>query len=334
MSQCIRVEDSVTSLSWIPREAIEGMTRIPFQVGVTRYDQPPPDRLAEADLAGLREAGRFRFASRLSAWADIEDGKIVRYGHQGQSLIGKTRVKLGRFLVAVPPVPFPVLRAEPAATDTQVRFVQTAGGRTGLPAPRTVKHPPFTQWAAPLAWTTLSLTLRADGTSTGELAGASPFPRHWVYDHAGNLAQKSGLIDFRHWYHQAFGTHSPWGDHDSPALVSAVETALERELSKVIIDAQPRFLRLRQDQTLVRQGDPGTDVFLLFDGVIQVIHDGQLINEVGPGTILGEMALVDNARRNATLRAATHCRVAVMPGQHLDRQTLAQIAEGRREALE
>jgi CRP-like cAMP-binding protein len=59
-----------------------------------------------------------------------------------------------------------------------------------------------------------------------------------------------------------------------------------------------------------------------------------VINETGPGAILGEMALVDNARRNATLRAATHCRVAVMPGQHLDREALAQIAEGRREALE
>lgn len=334
MSQSIRVEDSVTSLSWIPREAIEGMTKIPFEVSVTRYDQPPPDRLTEGDLETLQDAGRFRFVNRLRAWAEIKDGKIVRYGHEGQSLIGKTRVKVGRFLVAVPAVPFPVLRAEPVATETQVRFVQTAGGRTGVPAPRTVKHPPFAQWTAPIAWTTISLTLRAEGPSTGELVGASPFPRHWVYDRDGHLAQKSGLIDFREWYHKAFGAHSPWGDQDSPALVSAVETALERELSKVIIDAEPRFVRLRQGQSLVRQGDEGTDVFLLFDGVIQVIHDGQVINEVGPGAILGEMALVDSARRNATLRAATHCRVAVMPGQHLDRETLTQIAEGRREALE
>jgi len=333
VSQSIRVEGSVTSLSWLPREAIEGMTKIPFEVSVTHYDQPPPDRLTEGDLETLQGSGRFRFVNRLRAWAEIEDGKIVRYGHEGQGLIGKTRVKLGRFLVAVPPVPFPTLRAEPVATETEVRFVQTAGGRTGLPAPRTVKHPPFAQWVAPLAWTTISLTLRAEGGSTGELVGASPFPRHWVYDGDGNLAQKSGLIDFREWYHKAFGAHSPWGDEDSPALVTEVETALERELSKVIIDAEPRFVRLNPGQSLVQQGDAGTDVFLLFDGVIQVIHDGQVINEVGPGAILGEMALVDNARRNSTLQATTHCRVAVMPGQHLDREALAQVAEGRREAL-
>ena len=332
--ESIRVEDSVTSLSWIPREAIEGMAQIPFEVSMTRYDQPPPDQLTEDSLEALQDAGRFRFVNRLRAWADIEDGKIVRYGHEGQSMIGKTKMKLGRFLVAVPPVPFPDLHAEPVATETQVQFVQTAGGRTGLPAPRTVKHPPFAQWTAPVAWTTIGLTLRADGTSTGELVGASSFPRHWVYDGDGNLAQKSGLIDFREWYHKAFGAHSPWGDHDSPALVSAVESALERELSKVIIDAEPRFVRLRPGESMVRQGDTGTDGFLLFDGVIQVIHDGQVINEVGPGTILGEMALVDNARRNSTLQAVTHCRLAVMPGRHLDREALAQVAEGRREALE
>ena len=96
MSQTIRVEGSVTSLSWIPREAIEGMTKIPFEVSMTRYDQPPPDRLTEGSLATLQDAGRFRFLNRLWAWAEIEDGKIVRYGHEGQSLIGKTRVKLGR----------------------------------------------------------------------------------------------------------------------------------------------------------------------------------------------------------------------------------------------
>jgi hypothetical protein len=190
----------------------------------------------------------------------------VRYGQEGQSLIGRTRVKFGRFLVAVPPVPFPVLRAEPETTETQVRFVQPAGGRPGVPAPRTIRHPPFAQWAAPIAWTTISLTLRADGDSAGELVGASPFPRHWVYDGHGNLAHKSGLIDFREWYRKAFGAHSPWGDQDSPALVTAVETALERELSKVIIDAEPRFLRLRPGQSLVQQGDPGTDVFCCLTG--------------------------------------------------------------------
>jgi CRP-like cAMP-binding protein len=67
---------------------------------------------------------------------------------------------------------------------------------------------------------------------------------------------------------------------------------------------------------------------------MQVIRDGKVISETGPGTILGEMALVDSARRNATLRAVTPCRVAVMPGQHLDREALAHVAERHRKAPE
>jgi hypothetical protein len=62
------------------------------------------------------------------------------------------------------------------------------------------------------------------------MTGASPFPRHWIYD-AGQLTGKSGLTDFQEWT-AGFGTqHTPWGAEDSPALVTAVETALERTLS-------------------------------------------------------------------------------------------------------
>ena len=87
------------------------------------------------------------------------------------------------------------------------------------------------QWQAPLVWTTLSLTLHADGRAEFAMTGASRFPRHWVYDHDGALSQKSGLADFRDWYRKSFGRHTPWGDQDSEALVTAVETALERSLS-------------------------------------------------------------------------------------------------------
>ena len=62
-----------------------------------------------------------------------------------------------------------------------------------------------------------------------------PVPRHWIYDHHGPLVQKSGLVDFKDWYQRAFGKHTPWGDEDSPALVTEVETALERELSGSIM---------------------------------------------------------------------------------------------------
>ena len=53
-----RFESSVTAVSWIPSEAITGPSKVPFQAGVTHYDQPPPDRLV--DLEELRTSDRFR----------------------------------------------------------------------------------------------------------------------------------------------------------------------------------------------------------------------------------------------------------------------------------
>ena len=44
-----RFESSVTAVSWIPSEAISGPSKIPFELGVTHYDEPPPDRLESLD---------------------------------------------------------------------------------------------------------------------------------------------------------------------------------------------------------------------------------------------------------------------------------------------
>ena len=41
----MRIESSVTSVSWIPSEAIEGLAKLPFEAGLTHYDQAPPDVL-------------------------------------------------------------------------------------------------------------------------------------------------------------------------------------------------------------------------------------------------------------------------------------------------
>ena len=172
---------------------------------------------------------------------------------------------------------------------------------------------------------------RTQGATDVELLGASAFPRHWVYDAEGTLAKKAGLANFKEWWRKSFGKHTPWGDEDSPALVVAAETALERRLSVAIIDGKPSFRRLETGETLVEQGDTGTDVYLLFDGVLMVEIDGKPVTELGPGAVVGEMALLEGGRRTATLRAVTPCRIAVVAGDQLDRDALAEVARGRRE---
>jgi CRP-like cAMP-binding protein len=111
--------------------------------------------------------------------------------------------------------------------------------------------------------------------------------------------------------------------------VTAVESALERQLSVAVIDAKPQFRRLQAGRTLVEQGERGEELFLLFDGVLRVEVDGKPVAEVGPGAVVGEMALLAQGRRTATLRAVSSCRVAVVPKDRIDRQALEQVAKGR-----
>jgi len=325
----MRIESSVTSVSWIPSEAVTGMTKLPFEVGVTHYDNPPPDVID--DLEGLGAADGFRFANRLRAWIEVEGGEIVDHGYAGGAVMGSTTVRLGK-QATFQAVGFPELQHDPDVTPTSVRFVQTAGGRPAIPAPRRVRHPPFVQLKGPTVWTTLGLTVGVDGSARFDLAGASPFPRHWVYDDAGKLNQKAGLTDFKEWYRHAFGKHTPWGDEDSKVLVTTVETALERELSNVVMrgGGEPKIKKLRKGKTLTRQGEPGDDVFLLLDGVLSVNVDNEPLAELGPGAILGERAVLEGGVRTSTLRAVTKCKVAAVSADHLDLDALSEISKTHR----
>ena len=326
----MRIESSVTSISWIPSEAVSGATKLPFEAGIAHYDVPPPDVIE--DLEYLRLGDRFRFANELRAWIDVEDGRILDHGSTGCGHIGSTTVRLAGRSMTFAAVPFPDLQPAPEVGPDSVRFVQTTGGRTGAPAPRRVSRPPYIQVAAPIAWTTLALTLWADGRAEFEVVGASPFPRHWIYGHDNKLAAKSGMIDFEEWYRTAFGEHTPWGDEDSPAIVTAAETALERELSLMIMQggAKPSIRTVGRGDVLVRQGETGQDLYVLLDGVLVVEVDGNAVAEVGPGAILGERAILEGGLRTSTLRAQTPVKVAVARSEDIDREALAKISEGHR----
>jgi hypothetical protein len=321
-----RFESSVTAISWIPSEAIAGLSKVPFELGVTHYDEPPPDQIEDIDE--LRQTDRFREANELRAFIEVEDGRIVDHGHLGQGHIGATTVRVGRAAIRFPAVHLPDIQPEPEVSPTSVRFVQTVGGRMGLPTPRPVPHKPFVQFWPSIAWTTLALTLNADGSSSHELVGASPFPRHWIYDDGGRLAEKSGVIDFTTWFNNSYGDRTPWGASDSPAVVASVESELERRLSTSIMHggAKPKIRTLGPGEALLEQGVPGTDVFLILDGMFVVEVDGELVAEIGPGAVVGERAALEGGVRTATLRATTKARAAEVAPDQLDQGDLDSLA--------
>ena len=202
----------------------------------------------------------------------------------------------------------------------------------GLPTPRPVPHKPFVQFWPSIAWTTLGLTINADGSSSHELVGASPFPRHWIYDDEGRLVEKSGVIDFGKWFHDSYGDRTPWGKQDSPAVVAAVESALERSLSSAIMrgGTKPKIRTIAEGENLVRQGEAGTDVYLILDGIFVVEVDGSVVAEIGPGAVVGERAALHNGMRTATLWARTPGRVASVPSDKLDSEALGTLAATHR----
>jgi hypothetical protein len=329
----MRIESSVTAISWIPSEAVEGMPKLPVEVGIAGYDEPPPDRLEPGDLDRLLAENRFREANELKAWIEVEDGRIVTHGQKGRGLVGSTKFHFGRWGMTIPGVGFDVLRAEPEMSEESVRFVQTAGGRAGFPQPRRVRGKPFFRIHSATAWTSLGLTMRADGSSEHEIVGASPFPRHWIYDRNGDLIAKSGTVDFKTWYSDAHGEDTPWGTEDSPSFIAAAETALERTLSRELMQGESLTERrsLEPGETLVEQGQPGEELYLLLDGFLAVEVDGEAITEIGPGAILGEGASLGDGTRTATLRALVPCRVAPIPANLVEWHELEAIAAGRRE---
>lgn len=326
----MRYESTVTSLGWIPSEAIEGMMRLPIDMGVGHYDPPPPDFVDDEVLAKLIEDDAIRFANRLTAWIEVEGGDIVDAGYSGEGVVGSTTANIGPLSVTFPGVAYPVLQQPPVIENGRARFIQTAGGRTGAPLPRRIDRPPFLRISGPTAWSTLALEITTDGTPSFELSGASPFPRQWVYDGNGDLVMKTATTDWKTWTRIHDHSRSPWHGVEHAPLVAEVASPTEREFSKDLMQSKPKFRKVKAGATITVQGEPGDELFLVIDGVFDVEVDGEIVAEVGPGAIVGERAILEGGLRSSTVRARTAARVAVQSIVTADPDTLAAIAAGHR----
>lgn len=67
-------------------------------------------------------------------------------------------------------------------------------------------------------------------------------------------------------------------------------------------------------QFIFRQGDPGDCAYFIRSGEVAVIEDesGEIIARLGPGEYFGEMALLSDSRRNASVRTLTDVEVATL----------------------
>ncbi len=65
---------------------------------------------------------------------------------------------------------------------------------------------------------------------------------------------------------------------------------------------------------MVTEGRSGYAFYVLAQGQATVSHDGRQVRELGPGDYFGEMAILGDGRRTATVTATTPCRAWVLFG--------------------
>jgi CRP/FNR family transcriptional regulator, cyclic AMP receptor protein len=115
----------------------------------------------------------------------------------------------------------------------------------------------------------------------------------------------------------------------------------KRELNTVAQNTDE--LDIAEGKALAREGEFGHEFFVITEGSAEVRRGGAHVADLGPGDFFGEMALLGDERRTATVTATSPMRVIVMTGQHLrgiDREMPAVHAkivaaiEARRAAMQ
>ena len=76
-------------------------------------------------------------------------------------------------------------------------------------------------------------------------------------------------------------------------------------------------------KVLCSEGDPAREFFVIVDGEVEVTRNGKLLATRGPGDLIGEIALLADVPRTATVTAKTALRVFVLTAQ-----AFGQLVEG------
>jgi cAMP-dependent protein kinase regulator len=101
----------------------------------------------------------------------------------------------------------------------------------------------------------------------------------------------------------------------TPLFAQVAQTTLERMISRMTL------FEFAPGDVIFREGEPGTSLFVIADGEVSVEGGGHELGRLSPGAFFGELALVTDLPRSATVRAIG--RVELLG---LDRELVRHVA--------
>lgn len=100
------------------------------------------------------------------------------------------------------------------------------------------------------------------------------------------------------------------------------------------VASQADEIDVRAGKQLIGEGEFPYEFFVIENGTAEVVRGGQHVTDLGPGDFFGEMAILDNAQRNASVVASTPLTAMVMTVQGFRslQENMPRVAEEIREA--
>jgi CRP/FNR family transcriptional regulator, cyclic AMP receptor protein len=104
-------------------------------------------------------------------------------------------------------------------------------------------------------------------------------------------------------------------------VYEAIKNGIGSEMSEAQVWALVAVSQTRYydgGATIVRQFERNADLMIVLEGSVRIesMNGGQIM-EAGPGSILGEVSLIDDQPRSATIRSIRGTRIAVIPHEKL-----------------